>query len=320
MLVIFNPQLLSARTADSRPGPGPPTRTSTFFTPCSCAAVPAFSAATCAANGVLLREPRKPQPPEVAQDSVLPWRSVMVMIVLLKEACTCAIASSTFLRAFFAFFGAAAAAGAAPALPAPCGFGSFCSFCSFCSAISYAFPGGAFSLTACLRGPLRVRALVRVRWPRTGSPRRWRMPRPEPRSISRLMFIETSRRKSPSTANFAICERMAFTSGSVRSFTLVVGLTPAASQERCARARPTPQICVSPTHTCLFIGMLMPAMRAISLSSTLALLVTRVRADDVDHAAAAHDLAVLADLLDRRTYLHVSHPNRCGRSRAGSPS
>jgi hypothetical protein len=31
---------------------------------------------------------------------------------------------------------------------------------------------------------------------------------------------------------------------------------------------------------------------------TLALLVTRVRADDIDDAAAAHDLAVLADLLD----------------------
>ena len=76
------------------------TRTSTFFTPCSCAALPARSAATCAANGVDLREPRKPQPPEVAQDSVLPCRSVIVMIVLLKDACTCAIASSTFLRTF----------------------------------------------------------------------------------------------------------------------------------------------------------------------------------------------------------------------------
>ena len=28
-----------------------------------------------------------------------------------------------------------------------------------------------------LRGPLRVRALVRVRWPRSGRPRRWRRPR-----------------------------------------------------------------------------------------------------------------------------------------------
>src|SRR3989440_494136 len=114
MLVIFKPQLLSARTADSRPGPGPPTRTSTFFTPCSCAATPAFSAATCAANGVLLREPRKPQPPEVAQDNVFPWRSVIVMIVLLKEACTCAIASSTFLRAFFGFLTTAAPEAGAP--------------------------------------------------------------------------------------------------------------------------------------------------------------------------------------------------------------
>src|SRR5580693_6392843 len=100
MLVIFKPQPLRARTADSRPGPGPATRTSTFLTPCSCAALPAFSAATCAAKGVLLREPRKPQPPEVAHDSVLPCRSVIVMMVLLKEACTCAIASSTFLRTF----------------------------------------------------------------------------------------------------------------------------------------------------------------------------------------------------------------------------
>src|SRR6202008_4322597 len=121
MLVIFSPQLLSARTADPRPGPGPPTRTSTFFTPCSCAAVPAFSAATCAANGVLLREPRKPQPPAVAHESVLPCRSVMVMIVLLKDACTCALPSSTFLRALRGFCGAAAGAPAAAAPPA-CGF------------------------------------------------------------------------------------------------------------------------------------------------------------------------------------------------------
>src|SRR6187551_1202311 len=120
MLVILSPQPFRARTADSRPGPGPPTRTSTFFTPCSCAALPAFSAATCAANGVDLREPRKPQPPEVAQESVFPWRSVIVMIVLLNDACTCAMPSSTFLRAFFGFFGppvaAAPAAGAAASL------------------------------------------------------------------------------------------------------------------------------------------------------------------------------------------------------------
>src|ERR1700678_3240033 len=102
MLVILSPQPFRARTADSRPGPGPMTRTSTFLTPCSCAAVPARSAATCAANGVDLREPRKPQPPEVAHDSVLPWRSVMVMMVLLKDACTCATGSRRFFAPFFA--------------------------------------------------------------------------------------------------------------------------------------------------------------------------------------------------------------------------
>src|ERR1700693_6580703 len=101
MLVILSPHPFNARTADSRPGPGPITRTATFLTPCSCAAVPARSAATCAAKGVDFLEPRKPQPPEVAQDNVLPCRSVIVMMVLLKDACTCAIASSTFLRTFF---------------------------------------------------------------------------------------------------------------------------------------------------------------------------------------------------------------------------
>src|SRR6185437_7589381 len=118
MLLILRPQLLSARTADSRPGPGPPTRTSTFLTPCSWAATPAFSAATWAAKGVLLREPRKPHPPAVAQESVLPWRSVIVTMVLLKEAWTCAIASSTFLRAFFGFLAPPPAD--EDALAAPC--------------------------------------------------------------------------------------------------------------------------------------------------------------------------------------------------------
>src|ERR1700722_2833123 len=212
MLVIFNPQLFSARTAESRAGPGPPTRTSPLFTPCSCAAVPAFSAATCAANGVDLREPRKPQPPEVAQDRVLPCRSVIVMIVLLNEACTCAIASSTFLRAFLGFL--------APPAPAGCCdvFGSAISvvaclqsqgavgagFVPVSGAPHHALPGGALSFTACLRGPLRVRALVRVRWPRTGRPLRCRMPRHVPKSMSRLIFIDTSRRRSPSTGHLAM--------------------------------------------------------------------------------------------------------------------
>src|SRR5512141_2140436 len=109
MLLIFRPRAFSARTADSRPGRGPLMRTSRFLTPHSCAARPADSAATCAANGVDLREPLKPAPPEVAHESALPWRSVIVMIVLLNEACTCAMPSETV---FLTFLRARVAAGA----------------------------------------------------------------------------------------------------------------------------------------------------------------------------------------------------------------
>ena len=48
----------------------------------------AFEAACCAANGVPLRDPRKPSDPELFHDRTLPFMSVMVTIVLLKEACT----------------------------------------------------------------------------------------------------------------------------------------------------------------------------------------------------------------------------------------
>jgi len=61
-------------------------RTSMFLTPHSCAARPARSAATCAANGVDFLDPLNPAFPEVDHDSVLPCRSVIVMIVLLNEA------------------------------------------------------------------------------------------------------------------------------------------------------------------------------------------------------------------------------------------
>src|SRR3954468_24834664 len=108
MLEILMPSAFSARTADSRPGPGPLIRTSRFFTPHSTATLPAFSAATCAANGVDLREPLKPAPPDVAHDSALPWRSVIVMMVLLKDAWMCAIPSATFFLTFLRTRAAAA--------------------------------------------------------------------------------------------------------------------------------------------------------------------------------------------------------------------
>src|SRR5699024_2982383 len=114
--------------------------------------LPAFSAATCAANGVLLREPRNPQPPAVAHDSALPWRSVMVTIVLLNEACTNTMPSAMFFRARLR--------------------GRLLAF-----AMAVFLIEERNYLRTARRGPLRVRALVRVCWPRVGSPRRWRRPR-----------------------------------------------------------------------------------------------------------------------------------------------
>src|SRR5262245_51325474 len=137
--------------AVSRPEPGPLTNTSTFLTPCSCALRAAFSAASCAANGVDLREPLKPTWPDDAHAITLPCGSVMVTIVLLKVLLICAAPWVTFFfsrrRPFWPFLGAAA----------------------FFGGIGYL----AFFLPAMVRfGPLRVRALVLVRWPRTGRPRR----------------------------------------------------------------------------------------------------------------------------------------------------
>src|SRR3954452_24794465 len=90
------PAAASERIAVSRPEPGAFTNTSTFCRPCSCAARAAFSAASCAANGVDLREPLKPTLPALAHDRVLPCRSVMVTIVLLNVDLMCACPCRTF--------------------------------------------------------------------------------------------------------------------------------------------------------------------------------------------------------------------------------
>src|SRR5437762_12189636 len=102
MLVILRPSAFNARTADSRPGPGPLMRTSRFLTPHSCAAFPAASAATCAANGVYLRPPLNPPPPQGPHARALPSRSAPVLLVQLNDACVGALPSDmlffTFLR------------------------------------------------------------------------------------------------------------------------------------------------------------------------------------------------------------------------------
>jgi hypothetical protein len=82
---ISRPDACSERMAVSRPDPGPFTKTSTFLTPCSWARLLAASAASCAANGVDLREPLKPTLPADAHDRALPSRSVMHTMVLLKD-------------------------------------------------------------------------------------------------------------------------------------------------------------------------------------------------------------------------------------------
>jgi hypothetical protein len=98
-----------ARTALSRPEPGPLTRTETVLIPLSIARRAASSAATCAAKGVLFREPLNPLLPAVAQLITSPFKSVIVMIVLLNVALMCATPAGTFLLAFFFRTGAPAA-------------------------------------------------------------------------------------------------------------------------------------------------------------------------------------------------------------------
>ena len=77
------------------------------------------------------------------------------------------------------------------------------------------------------------------------------------------MFIDTSRRRSPSTGELARClaERVDLGFGQVLD--LGSARTPAALQIACARARPMPKICVKRDLACLLVGMLMPAIRAM---------------------------------------------------------
>src|SRR3954471_10411052 len=128
--------------------------------PCSIALRPAPSAAIWAANGVDLREPLKPCWPDDDQAMVLPWASVMVTIVLLKLAFTWATPAMMFLRSLRR---GRAVAVAAPLAAAAAGLAMML--------IPFYFV--TFFLPAIgLAGPLRVRALVCVRWPWNGSPRR----------------------------------------------------------------------------------------------------------------------------------------------------
>src|SRR6185503_930463 len=96
---ICSPALASAWIADSRPEPGPCTRTCTRFTPRFTASRAACSAATVAANGVDFLDPLKPALPAEPQVIALPCMSLIVMSVLLSVAVMCATpsAATTFL-------------------------------------------------------------------------------------------------------------------------------------------------------------------------------------------------------------------------------
>ena len=80
------PAILIARIADSRPPPGPLTRTSTSRIPASTAFLATSEAACWAANGVPFRDPRNPRAPDDDCATKLPFASVIEISVLLNVA------------------------------------------------------------------------------------------------------------------------------------------------------------------------------------------------------------------------------------------
>ena len=111
------------------------------------------------------------------------------MIVLLNVAWMCATPCGTmrfsrfFLNSFLrfdVFAGCLSGAALLSAVLLPSQYPRFNldDSCDYVSADRYLRAAiFFFAATAPLRGPLRVRALVCVRWPRTGRLRRWRKPR-----------------------------------------------------------------------------------------------------------------------------------------------
>src|SRR5690606_5540946 len=129
--------------------------------------LPAAIAACVAANGVPLRDPLNPIAPALDQAITRPSASVIVTTVLLNDAwmwanpwCTTRF-SPRFLNVFF-FLPLSAAPSVFAITPSVQSNDAYSVF---------------FRATAPRRGPLRVRALVRVRWPRAGRLRRCRDPR-----------------------------------------------------------------------------------------------------------------------------------------------
>src|SRR3954465_13515764 len=99
MALMTRPAACRAVMADSRPEPGPLTRTSISLRPNLVARSAAVSAARWAANGVLLRLPLKPTVPAEAKQRVSPLVSVIVTMVLLNVALMWATPRLTLRRA-----------------------------------------------------------------------------------------------------------------------------------------------------------------------------------------------------------------------------
>src|SRR5579859_336133 len=148
--------------------------------------------------------------------------------------------------------------------------------------------------------------------------------------MSRLMFISTSRRRSPSTLySRSISSRRRLTSSSVRFFTRVSGLMRVLSRIFLLVVKPMPKMYVSEISTRLSRGMSTPAILAIFSSSVaahkflyrrafcrsscrdpsrrLALLLFMFwifTTDNHDHAIAPDHFAMLAAWFHRCAYFH----------------
>src|SRR5262245_4682972 len=120
------------------------------------------------------------------------------------------------------------------------------------------------------------------------------------------MFIETSRRRSPSTLYSAsMTSRILRTSFSSNASVRLFRSTPDLSRIRLARVRS--RKCRSARPRCAFRAedrLLRCGPSRCSLP--LPLLVPRVLADHADDASPLDDLALVANLLDRRSNFHLS--------------
>jgi len=141
------------------------------FIPCSMALWAASSAASWAAKGVDLREPLNPFTPD-DDDTTFPDTSVMVTMVLLNDAVMCAMPLWMLFLAFLALVFGLATTGWSVDMFRPSHLSR-----EVAADVSSAEDDDRFAaarlpvpsvlrLIICpLRGPLRVRALVLVRWP-----------------------------------------------------------------------------------------------------------------------------------------------------------